>query len=230
MKIMSLIKRAPIWGGYISVPSFPAKCTNNALGIYIVDRKKTRCQKNNQSCREGSRRHDHGPSTASDHGRRPLIQRFDDPATWLSEGSGAARMNDYCTVVIAWQKTLKIPKKLTDQLRSAVGIGSSLPCKKQLYRVDIFFYVRHGRCLSVRSGSWWWWWTWRGRRSGFMFGYSCESVVWFSIQSWVGWVTILRFWWGFRACGARTKERLELTAWLKGWKMGNLGLGEKIRR
>lgn len=39
MKIMTLIKRAPIWGGYISVPSFLVKCTNNALGILSIERK-----------------------------------------------------------------------------------------------------------------------------------------------------------------------------------------------
>lgn len=85
-------------------------------------------RKNYNSCREGSRRHDLGPSTASEHGCRPLIQRFDDPALdSVMLGSGTARMEEYCTVAIAWQKTLKIPKEFTDHLRSGVDIGSSLP-------------------------------------------------------------------------------------------------------
>lgn len=37
-------------------------------------------RKTYKSFREGSRRHELGLSTASDHGRHPLIQRFDDPA------------------------------------------------------------------------------------------------------------------------------------------------------
>ena len=72
----------------------------------------------------------------------------------VMQGSNVARSKEYCTVAGAWQKTLKIPKEFTDLLRSAVGIGSSLPCKKHFYRSDIFCYVGHRRWLSARSGRW----------------------------------------------------------------------------
>lgn len=112
-----------------------------------------------------------------------LAQSFDDTATGLSDAKLQCSRKQYCTVALAWKKTLKILKESSDLLRPGVCIGSSLPSKKHFYRSDIVFYVGHGRWLGATSWRWPWWWNRRGTRGGFAFGYTCESTFWFSVQS-----------------------------------------------
>ena len=57
-----------------------------------------------------------------------------------------------------------------------------------------------------------------------MVGFAFWSIVWFSVQSWGGWATILHFCRGFRVCGVygRSEGQLELTASLGDWQIGML--------
>lgn len=98
-----------------------------------------------------------------------LVQRFDDPAIWLSD----ARLQCSQEKIVLY-RCHRLAKNAQDpEGRTVVGIGSSLPCKKKkklaFLRTDIALYVRHGRWLSARSGRWWWWWTWRCE---FVLGYT----------------------------------------------------------
>ena len=100
IKTMKMTKKPPVGCGilHVTVPSFLVPCTYiDALGICILQMERRKHEENMkktwrkqegilyQYCREGGQHHYLSPSTASDHGQRPLVQRFDDPATWFSD-------------------------------------------------------------------------------------------------------------------------------------------------